>query len=1166
MSNDFILKTLGFQPSNAGTKNEIPELRSIDAQLDADRARQNQKGLLERGLNDVLQTVWHADRDSEKRLTELRQEIVEAQIHNDVAAIGKLDADVSKAIQSDQEASAASGLRDGLSSFVVNTAISSTYFIRGARGRTAATLLTGANDIHPEDGAAGMIGDGLLGAARGYALARTYEALGKTKFSPVGKGVAIGLTSRFEDGLLNAQSYKDETAQFSLSTGLGNTASSISNPFALLSDVATFGIANGASKAFEFQFGKEISKNPVLANAVTGFTLGIVSGANGEIQKESKTGNFDALNLFEQSILSGASSASAAVLGAKAEQTNLFAPGKMVTETGVRPEGSIMLPSPRGVEPTSVVEPSVDTGPLKFVEQAMGTAPLKVLEPRAVVQATNIVEPQPAPTRKFAPGDPPPRGPLPVRHPEDEIKFVNPASDERIPMDWENPTFWVSRILRRWDHLPDGDKVEALGRMKASSMSEGSVNELIQTAIKANESPLVNLVAISKFNTLEPGYQQLNFDFVASRENPNLSKMLFETLPELDPGAIENILKWDIGNSKFKAAYHASGTVAGLPENLAAKLAKPMSGDMLATYTDIAAGLPEVNRHRLWKSVLGLTDTEDYLGRLSQQEREREWSRIKNLPPLALISDRRFEQLGRYWLDKLQRGDSVTTAAFGEFSPFPERPPNLIRSDAGPSRFEPFGSSTPVDEINSVSWSPLELDTLPTRLPRKALTDEMTPYAIGVELADESTKPAETIGKVKTLFPQLEFRGAESALKSLQKNPNFLNLDDSDRTDVGWAVLCHYASVGDAALPSGSRASIAYAVLSTIKYDPIRSQRIANLVDGLEIAAAGVDNPTGRYGSHALSDLAVMFRVPNERNKWGIALEAAGIENAQALSRVVNIFAPARARNLLPLLTTKLPNNFGAYKAKGRFVFHAHSSTHDDVGEGAFGIGIGQHFIDALPQIESPQGMISAVYLTDQNRTLYRYERKPSVVAILSAPPEHVSQAGAYDLRTGTKWDSTWDRHIQDAYEWSQIESASQHLLPSIWDGQRLTGEEMMGAWNALSGYHSLQDIENRGTPADVGAQKRVIDSMTEHITGYRPHNEVKLVNGTWSGILVQRQGMPVSFEGMSDNDRHRLFGAMTPDWVVGEPKGWETDTIRIAESVWREAQRRGIPIIFADE
>jgi hypothetical protein len=346
MADNFILDRLGFTTSKSAEKDESPQLQAIDARLDADRERRNKQGLLARGVNSVLEIFSHSDVDSEKKLERLRQEVVDAQAHNDVQAIKKLDAEIGTAVKADEQAAAATSFRDGVSNFVTDTAITSTYFVRGARGRTAATVLTGLNDIHLEDGTVGMVGEGLLGATRGYVLARTFETLGKSNLSAANKGMAIGLAGRLEDGLLNAQSYKDQNGQFHLSTGLEATASSVANPYALLADAATFGVANGAGRLLDKSLAGALTKSPIAANVFAGFTIGTISGANNEIQNESKTGNYSALNIIEQSLLGGASNATSAALGAKLEQTGAFAPGPSLFRPGTRPEGSIILPHP----------------------------------------------------------------------------------------------------------------------------------------------------------------------------------------------------------------------------------------------------------------------------------------------------------------------------------------------------------------------------------------------------------------------------------------------------------------------------------------------------------------------------------------------------------------------------------------------------------------------------------------------------------------------------------------------------------------------------------------------------------------------------------------------------------------------------------------------------
>jgi hypothetical protein len=48
----------------------------------------------------------------------------------------------------------------------------------------------------------------------------------------------------------------------------------------------------------------------------------------------------------------------------------------------------------------------------------------------------------------------------------------------------------------------------------------------------------------------------------------------------------------------------------------------------------------------------------------------------------------------------------------------------------------------------------------------------------------------------------------------------------------------------------------------------------------------------------------------------------------------------------------------------------------------------------------------------------------------------------------------------------------------------------------------------------------------------------------------------------MSDEAMKELFGPTHPDWVTNE---YGHDSLKVPEVVWKEAQRRHLPIMFFD-
>jgi hypothetical protein len=388
MADDFILNTLGFKTEANKHSNDPPELQAIDARLDAHTAQRNSEGLITKGVNALFKTVADGDDKSEKKLEELRAQVLADLQSGNKAAIAALQPDIQRAVQADIQACQGDAVRNGVSSFVASTLVAASMFVRGPRGRALSMTLNAANDVHTSDGVGGMALDAAVGAAKGYALSRTFETLGAKNMSAPAKGVAIGLASRLEDNLLTASNYRDQNGGLDIGAGVNNTLHETFNPFSAILDAGTFGVGHVAASGVNASLKGALEKNPVAANVFTGFSIGLVSGMNGEFAQETSNpnGSVNYGRVAWKGLESGLSNALSAFGGAKLEQTSTFSPGADLRHPGTKPTGSIMLPdaTDAGATRTAPVRasapstPVVDVAPpvLPVVPPVVGESPI----------------------------------------------------------------------------------------------------------------------------------------------------------------------------------------------------------------------------------------------------------------------------------------------------------------------------------------------------------------------------------------------------------------------------------------------------------------------------------------------------------------------------------------------------------------------------------------------------------------------------------------------------------------------------------------------------------------------------------------------------------------------------------------------------------------------
>jgi hypothetical protein len=257
-------------------------------------------------------------------------------------------------------------------------------FVRGKKAALLSAAVNGLHDIRTRDGFAGGFEDFTVGATRGYLMQRTMEHVGaaewKGSLAAPSKGATLGALNRALDGI-NLQNYRDQSTgaitSESVGTGLTNYAgqfnfldSQVREAWAI--DIGTYTAAAALSYGLNKSNKGALSRSPLAANLFAAGTIGLISGAGGEILSEQQQG--------KQTDWGKVLFAGGAELGVQ------LAAGKLgfEMEQSAGREGSIMMPKP---PPQPHVE---DVGPPRTAEITKGA---QSIAPPAISEIANVAKP-----------------------------------------------------------------------------------------------------------------------------------------------------------------------------------------------------------------------------------------------------------------------------------------------------------------------------------------------------------------------------------------------------------------------------------------------------------------------------------------------------------------------------------------------------------------------------------------------------------------------------------------------------------------------------------------------------------------------------------------------------------------------------------------------------
>ncbi|MBC7998117.1 MAG: hypothetical protein IAF58_09255 [Leptolyngbya sp.] len=419
-------------------------------------------------------------------------------------------------------------------------------------------------------------------------------------------------------------------------------------------------------------------------------------------------------------------------------------------------------------------------------------------------------------------------------------------------------------------------------------------------------------------------------------------------------------------------------------------------------------------------------------------------------------------------------------------------------------------------------------------------------------------------------------------VKHTMEHPDFNRLSPKDQTNVLWAALLH--DVGKRAAKSDpdhewASANMSWGVLRTLGYSPVRTQRIASLISRHREMSFDPTTKTSEKmagDSDYQYDLSTFYRNPNAIAQLQIFNEA----DIKSINATSNLWQPNVARelheigritretakglnqNLVPILTSEVPDRFGIHSMKGDYALLGHYS-HE----------LGDNFLKQLALIESPEYSISASLVTPTSKQFY--QSKPDLVALVAAPPEHVSQAYRDNLGTGTS--IAWKGHVKLARDWMDSNKGNLFAAQIDRNARMLGTKSAGGKFGSLAthrkrvlGFDSLDELRSEVGPNSsiMQTQKAITEAFTHEENGapIAKHNEIKLNNPTVVGFGVLRRNRQVLFENADPafiKDRLTENGEL-PKWLITDNSS-NMHTLKIAESIWKAAVERDLPFVILD-
>jgi hypothetical protein len=197
--------------------------------------------------------------------------------------------------------------------YIRNGIKTSALFLRGKAGIISSAAVNAFDQMGIDDGIGTQLLDGTLGAIKGVAMRGLFAKTEKLELDVALKAMVLGVGTRVADNALERRNYLDAQSNFQLRTGLETALNTSLNPGALGTDIICFGFAHGYTLGANMLTRNAVANNRLLSNVVSGAALGLTTGANDEVYRQSGRGRFDWDEVARKAVMQAAVDAVAAV-------------------------------------------------------------------------------------------------------------------------------------------------------------------------------------------------------------------------------------------------------------------------------------------------------------------------------------------------------------------------------------------------------------------------------------------------------------------------------------------------------------------------------------------------------------------------------------------------------------------------------------------------------------------------------------------------------------------------------------------------------------------------------------------------------------------------------------------------------------------------------------
>jgi hypothetical protein len=210
--------------------------------------------------------------------------------------------------------------------------------------------------------------------------------------------------------------------------------------------------------------------------------------------------------------------------------------------------------------------------------------------------------------------------------------------------------------------------------------------------------------------------------------------------------------------------------------------------------------------------------------------------------------------------------------------------------------------------------------------------------------------------------------------------------------------------------------------------------------------------------------------------------------------------------------------------------------------------------------------------ISDTSKRFYGDDQSVSIVALVKAPSESLSQAYSSNLHTGTEVD--WQGHVRMTQDWARSDNELAYNFAKAVDQRaRQLGVsapmENLGALNqlrnTLAQYDSLDELaRDKGVDSpEYKAEEAIHKAMADDSSS---NSEGKINNPLLGGFGIIRNGQNVVLENLPLEILQNLKVAkQAPSWFTAAPAAPGSTAVVVPQTIWEAAMKRNVPLVVLD-